>query len=37
MALIGKYPQDEVRANLHRLKELLETGQITDTSYAVKG
>lgn len=37
MALIGKYPQDEVRANLHRLKQLLETGQITDTSYAVKG
>ncbi|HEY2038119.1 MAG TPA: SRPBCC family protein [Edaphobacter sp.] len=37
MALMGKFPEQEVRANLHRLKELLETGKITDTSFAVKG
>jgi uncharacterized membrane protein len=37
MALIGKFPEQEVRANLHRLKELLENGKITDTTYAVKG
>jgi uncharacterized membrane protein len=37
MALIGKFPEQEVRANLHRLQELLETGKITDTSFAVEG
>ena len=37
LALIGKYPAQEVPANLHRLKEILETGHVTDTSYAVSG
>jgi len=37
LALIGKYPAKEVSANLHRFKELLETGGVTDTSYAVAG
>lgn len=37
MALIGKPPAQEVAANLHRLKELMETGRVTDTSHAVPG
>ena len=37
MALIGKFPVQEVSANLHRLKEVMETGRVTDTSYSVKG
>lgn len=37
MALIGKYPAQEVQANLQRLKELLETGKVTTTDYAVDG
>lgn len=37
LALIGKFPAEEVSANLHRLKEVLETGHVTDTSYAVDG
>lgn len=37
LALIGKFPAAEVSSNLHRLKELLETGRVTDTSYAVAG
>jgi uncharacterized membrane protein len=37
LALIGKFPAQESPANLHRLKELLETGKVTDTSYAVPG
>lgn len=37
LALIGKFPAEEVSANLHRLKEVLETGRVTDTSYAVTG
>jgi uncharacterized membrane protein len=37
LALIGKFPAEEVSANLHRLKELMETGRVTDTSYAVRG
>ena len=37
LALIGKLPAKEVSANLHRLKELMETGQVTDTRYAVPG
>jgi uncharacterized membrane protein len=37
VALIGKFPAEEVSANLHRLKQLLETGRVTDTSYAVRG
>jgi len=37
LALIGKFPAEEVRANLHRLKQVMETGNVTDTSYAVRG
>jgi uncharacterized membrane protein len=37
LALIGKFPAEEQSSNLHRLKEVLETGKVTDTSYAVKG
>ena len=37
LALIGKFPAKEESANLHRLKQLLETGRVTDTSYAVAG
>ena len=37
LALIGKFPAEEVSSNLNRLKELMETGRVTDTSYAVKG
>jgi uncharacterized membrane protein len=37
LALIGKFPAQEVAANLHRLKELMETGRVSDMSYAVSG
>src|SRR5215467_15558945 len=37
LALIGKFPAEEVTSNLHRLKEILETGLVSDTSYAVVG
>jgi uncharacterized membrane protein len=37
LALIGKFPAEEVAANLRRLKELMETGKVTDTSYSVRG
>jgi uncharacterized membrane protein len=37
LALIGKFPGAEVAANLRRLKEVLETGCVTDTSYSVPG
>ena len=37
LALIGKFPTEEVTANLRRLKQLLETGKVTDTSYSVRG
>src|SRR4051812_16917519 len=37
LALIGKFPDEEVAANLRRLKQVLETGHVTDTSYAVPG
>jgi len=37
LAVIGKFPDKEVAANLNRLKELMETGRVTDTSYAVAG
>lgn len=36
LAMIGKYPAEEVAANLHRLKQVMETGIVTDTSYAVR-
>ena len=35
LALIGKFPAEEVSANLHRLKQIIETGRVTDTSYSV--
>jgi uncharacterized membrane protein len=35
--LIGKPPAEEIPSNLHRLKEVLETGTVTDTSHAVAG
>jgi hypothetical protein len=37
LALIGKFPAEEVSANLHRLKEVMETGRVTDGSYSVAG
>jgi uncharacterized membrane protein len=37
LALIGKFPAEEVSANLHRLKQIMETGRVTDTSYSVPG
>ena len=37
LALIGKFPTEEVSANLHRLKQLMETGRVTDISYSVAG
>ena len=37
LALIGKFPAQEVSSNLHRLKEVMETGRVTDTSYSVAG
>jgi uncharacterized membrane protein len=37
LALIGKFPAEEASANLHRLKEVIETGSVTDTRYSVAG
>src|SRR5262249_53912254 len=37
LALIGKFPAEEVSSNLHRLKEVMETGRVTDTTYSVAG
>jgi uncharacterized membrane protein len=37
LALIGKFPAEEVASNLRRLKEIMETGKVTDTSYSVRG
>jgi len=37
LVLIGKFPAGEVAANLHRLKQVLEPGRVTDTSYSVPG
>jgi uncharacterized membrane protein len=37
LALIGKFPAEEVSANLRRLKQVIETGQVTDTSYSAPG
>src|SRR5262249_19641739 len=37
LALIGKPPAHEVTANLDRLKQVMGTGTVTDTSYAVAG
>ena len=37
LALIGKPAAAEVAANLQRLKQLLETGRVSDLDHAVKG
>ncbi|MGW9194276.1 SRPBCC family protein [Micromonospora chersina] len=37
LTLVGKPPGAEVAANLRRLKQLLETGEVTDTEHAVAG
>ena len=37
LLLIGKLPAQEVASNLHRLKQLMETGRVTDRSYSVAG
>jgi len=37
LAAIGKFPAKETSSNLHRLKQVIETGRVTDTSYAVRG
>ncbi|MEE6263142.1 SRPBCC family protein [Plantactinospora sonchi] len=37
LTLIGKPPAEEVAANLRRLKQVLETGEVTDTDHAVAG
>jgi uncharacterized membrane protein len=37
VAFIGKFPAEGVTANLHRLKQVMETGKVTDTSYSVRG
>jgi uncharacterized membrane protein len=37
LALIGKFPAEEVSANLHRFKELMETGRVSNTRHAVVG
>jgi hypothetical protein len=37
LALMGKSPAEEQTANLHRLKQILETGRVTDTRHAVAG
>lgn len=37
LALIGKFPAQEVASNLHRLKQLMEKGSVTDMSYSVAG
>lgn len=37
LAAVGKPPADEMRANLQRLKEVLETGRVTTMDHAVAG
>jgi hypothetical protein len=37
LALIGKFPAQEVSSNLHRLKQVMETGRVTDTAYSIPG
>ena len=37
LALSGKFPAEEVASNLHRLKQVMEAGRVTDTSYSVAG
>jgi hypothetical protein len=37
LAVIGKFPAEEQCSNLRRLKEVLETDRVTETSYSVAG
>ncbi|KGT80344.1 hypothetical protein MA20_06900 [Bradyrhizobium japonicum] len=37
LAMLGKHPAAEVHSNLHRLKQLIENGRVTDLSNAVPG
>jgi uncharacterized membrane protein len=37
LAFLRRPPEQEVRANLRRLKELLETGRVSDTTRSVRG
>jgi uncharacterized membrane protein len=37
LALVGKHPSAEVHSNLNRLKQLLETGQVSDRSNSISG
>ena len=37
LAVMGKFPAEEVTANLGRLKQIMEKGKVTDTSYSVRG
>lgn len=37
LTLVGKPPAKEVAANLRRLKQVMETGEVTDTDRAVAG
>jgi uncharacterized membrane protein len=37
LTLVGKPPAEEVAANLRRLKQVIETGEVTDTDHAVAG
>lgn len=37
LTLVGKPPAAEVAANLNRLKQLMETGRVTDLRHAVPG
>jgi hypothetical protein len=37
LGLIGKSPDREVPSNLHRLKQVMESGRVTDTSHSVTG
>ena len=34
---LRKFPAEEVYSNLRRLKQLIETGKVTDRSYSVVG
>lgn len=37
LVLMGKNPAEEVSANLRRLKQVMETGAVTDTNHSVPG
>lgn len=37
LALVGHPPAEEIAANLVRLKQIMETGRVTETSHAVPG